>query len=63
MLKVTGDLSDLPVFLTLDGQEGLPMETDDEVRVTTSPSSLFFAKSPSKNYYEVLGTKLKWALR
>lgn len=49
------------VFLTIDGQEGFSLSEGDEVLITTSDSSVLFAKSPSKNYFEVLGTKLKWA--
>lgn len=49
------------VYLTIDGQEGMPLAAEDEILVTTGNYSVLFAKSPSKSYYEVLGTKLKWA--
>jgi NAD+ kinase len=49
------------VFLSIDGQEGRQLIEGERVRVTTSPHCFFFAKSPSKSYYEVLGAKLKWA--
>jgi len=48
------------VYLTIDGQEGMPLIAEDEVAVTTSSHEAFFAKSPSKNFFEVLATKLKW---
>ncbi|MCB0323663.1 MAG: NAD(+)/NADH kinase [Bdellovibrionales bacterium] len=62
-LRVASDAARSNVFLTIDGQEGMPLSSGDEVNVTTSPHGLLFAKSPSKSYYEVLGTKLKWATR
>jgi NAD+ kinase len=49
------------VFLSIDGQEGRQLIEGEQVRVTTSQHCFFFAKSPSKSYYEVLGAKLKWA--
>lgn len=49
------------VYLTVDGQVGMALLGDDEVTVTTSANFVYFAKSPSKSYFQVLGTKLKWA--
>ncbi len=62
-LRIASDhLSDInKVYLTLDGQEGLALENNDEVIVTTSDFIARIVRSPSKNYFEVLGTKLKWA--
>lgn len=48
------------VFLTIDGQEGTALKQGDEVTITVSKHSVLFAKSPSKNYFEVLSNKLKW---
>ena len=62
-LKVASPLTSYndEVHLTIDGQEGMQLHADDEVSVTTSEHSVFFAKSSSKSYFEILGTKLKWA--
>ena len=49
------------VFLTVDGQEGQELNPGDEVVITTSEHSVQFVRSPSRNYFQVLGTKLKWA--
>lgn len=49
------------VFLTVDGQEGRELNEGDEVVITTSEHSVQFVRSPSRNYFQVLGTKLKWA--
>ena len=62
-LKVSyqGSTSADLVYYTVDGQEGMTLKDEDEILITTSQSSVFFVKSPSKNYFQVLGTKLKWA--
>jgi NAD+ kinase len=48
------------IFLTLDGQEGLPLEENDRVMVRKSRHAVAFVQSPNKNYFEVLRNKLKW---
>src|SRR5687767_1275112 len=48
------------VHITFDGQTGFPLLNDDRVTVTRSPRSLRLVKSPTRDYYEVLRTKLKW---
>ena len=49
------------VYLTIDGQDGMGLQNGDVVTVATSPHTVKFVKSPSKNYFEVLATKLQWA--
>jgi NAD+ kinase len=51
------------VFLTLDGQEGLSLKPDDSISVKKSPNYITLIKSPYRNYFEVLKTKLKWGER
>jgi NAD+ kinase len=48
------------VFLTLDGQTGVPMQTGDRVRITRSPERLKLIQPPNKTYFEILRSKLKW---
>lgn len=48
------------MFLTIDGQQGQEILVGDELIVSLSPHCVSFAKSPSKNYFDVLTTKLKW---
>ena len=48
------------IFLTLDGQEGLPITERDRVRVRKSDQSVTLVQSPDKNYFDVLRNKLKW---
>ncbi|PYQ54342.1 MAG: NAD(+) kinase [Acidobacteria bacterium] len=47
------------VHITLDGQRGFPLTGTDLVTVTRSPRSLRLVKA-SRDYFEVLRTKLKW---
>jgi NAD+ kinase len=48
------------IFLTLDGQEGLPITERDHVRIRKSEQSVMLVQSPDKNYFDVLRAKLKW---
>ena len=50
------------IFLTIDGQEGFAMGEGGEVRVKTSEHVVRFARSPKRNYFSVLATKLKWGM-
>ena len=48
------------VFLTLDGQKGIPMQSEDRIRITRSPQFLKLIQPPKKSYFEILRSKLKW---
>lgn len=48
------------VFLTLDGQEGVPITENDRVCVKKSSETVLLVQSPDKNYFDVLRNKLKW---
>ena len=48
------------IFLTLDGQEGLPIGERDRVCVRKSNQPVLLVQSPNKNYFDVLRSKLKW---
>jgi NAD+ kinase len=48
------------VYITLDGQEGLPLTMEDRVCVRKSEQRVLLVQSPDKNYFDVLRTKLKW---
>jgi NAD+ kinase len=51
------------VFLTLDGQQGFPLEFEDIVTLRKARSPIFLVKSPHRNYFEVLKEKLNWGKR
>jgi NAD+ kinase len=48
------------VVLTLDGQIGYSMKTDDTVSIRKSPISFNLVQPPNRNYFDVLRNKLKW---
>jgi NAD+ kinase len=48
------------VALTLDGQIGFVLTTDDIVKVSKSKTSLNLVKPPNRNYFDVLRNKLRW---
>ena len=48
------------VHVSFDGQGSVPLESDDVVTVTRSPRTLRLVKTPDRDYFEVLRTKLKW---
>jgi NAD+ kinase len=48
------------IFLTLDGQEGLPDSEHDVICVRKSPATVLFVQSTGKDYFQVLRKKLKW---
>ena len=54
---------DEDVFLTLDGQVGMELKGDDVIRVCRAQYNTSLVMSRSKDYFEVLRTKLKWGER
>jgi NAD+ kinase len=51
------------VILTLDGQQGFPLEFDDEVEVKKSDEHILLIKSPHRHFFGLLREKLKWGER
>ena len=51
------------VVFTADGQEGMPLECGDVVELRKSNHSTLLIQSPSKDYFQVLRTKLHWGER
>jgi NAD+ kinase len=48
------------VFLTLDGQTGIPIEPRDNVRMKRAAERLKLIQPLKKSYFEILHRKLKW---
>jgi NAD+ kinase len=48
------------VVLTLDGQMGYQMRTNDTVTIRKSPTAFNLVQPPNRNYFDVLRNKLKW---
>jgi NAD+ kinase len=48
------------VFLTLDGQRGIPLQPTDRVRITRAKELLRLIHPSKKSYFEILRSKLRW---
>jgi NAD+ kinase len=48
------------VFLTLDGQKGILMQSGDSVHIARAPECLKLIQPPRKSYFDILRSKLKW---
>jgi NAD+ kinase len=57
-MKLSGNTES--VFLTLDGQKGIPLEVTDRVRISRAKEMLKLIQPPKKPYFEILRNKLKW---
>ena len=51
------------VFLTVDGQVGLPLKGEDHISVRKSSSYLELIESTNKSFFDILRSKLKWGER
>ncbi len=54
---------DEDIVFTADGQVGMPLLAGDVVELRRAACSTLLVKSPTKNYFEVLRTKLHWGAR
>src|SRR5437588_2982753 len=57
-VRLNGDTES--VYLTIDGQRGLPMQPTDIARVRRAKEPLQLIQPPQKPYFEILRNKLKW---
>jgi NAD+ kinase len=48
------------VYLTLDGQKGILMQSEDRVGIARAKGRLKLIQPHRKSYYEILRSKLKW---
>jgi NAD+ kinase len=51
------------VYLTVDGQVGIAVRSEDAVHMKRASSVVELIQSPQKNYFEILRQKLKWGDR
>jgi NAD+ kinase len=56
-------LDDEDVYLTLDGQVGLELKSGDVIQVRRADYCSRLVNSKSKDFFEILRTKLKWGER
>ena len=57
-ITLSGDTES--VFLTLDGQRGIPLQATDRVRIVRAKELLKLIQPSKKSYFEILRNKLKW---
>jgi NAD+ kinase len=55
--------ADDEVFATFDGQAGLQLRAEDELRVCSAEKTLRLIRPSTRSYFEVLRKKLKWGER
>jgi len=56
-------LDDEDIYLTLDGQVGLELKSGDVIHVSRARHSAKLVMSESRDYFQILRTKLKWGER
>jgi len=59
-ISVVLDERSRDVFLTYDGQVGFSLQPHDIIEIQKAPGVIRLIKSPYKNYFEILRTKLRW---
>lgn len=52
-----------PVYLALDGQISLELAPTDRVRITKSAKRVALLRPPTKSYFQILRSKLRWGER
>jgi NAD+ kinase len=62
-IRVTIKSHNEDIYLTFDGQVGQSLQADDVVKIRKSEHAVQLVKSPFKDYFEVLRTKLRWGER
>jgi NAD+ kinase len=62
-IQVVLRTADEEVMLTLDGQEGLPMQGGDTVSIRRSGITVALIRSPHRTFFDVLHSKLGWGGR
>lgn len=62
-IRIEVKFKDEDVVFTADGQVGMPLLAGDVVELRKSRHSTLLVKSPTKDYFEVLRTKLLWGER
>jgi NAD+ kinase len=60
LVEVNVDPNMDSVYLTLDGQTGIPVKGSDKVRMKRAAERLRLIQPPRKSYFEILRNKLRW---
>jgi len=62
-IRVTLTSDNGEVFLTLDGQSGLPMRRGDRVEIACARERVLLVHNPRMDYFSILRAKLRWGER
>ena len=62
LYTVTAPEHEGTLHLTMDGQVSIDLEAGDKILLTKASTLLKFARSDSKNYFDILRTKLNWSV-
>ena len=62
-IEVEVKVAEESVYLTVDGQVGMEIRSEDRVRMKKSASAVEIVQPLTKNYFEILRQKLKWGER
>jgi len=62
-VKTAADVGRDEIYVTFDGQRGLPFESGDELAVKPAERPLRLLGSPTRGYYDTLREKLRWGDR
>lgn len=63
VIRITMQIDDERVYITADGQVGMALQAQDVVEIRKANMCTHLIKSASKEYFEVLRTKLHWGER
>lgn len=63
LIRIEVKFQDEEVALTADGQIGMPLHGGDVVEIRRSVHPTLLVLSPTKDYYQILRTKLRWGER
>ena len=56
-------LNEVPAYLSMDGQTGVPLGRGDRVQVKQSPGRVLLVRNPNLDFFGILRAKLRWGER
>ena len=62
-IEVRFKYRDEPIYITADGQVGEELRPGDAVTVVKTPQAMHLIRSPHRDFFEILRSKLRWGER